>query len=489
MDGDSGINVIFRARVLLPTVTGSHMRQADSARHIPSAAAILCAALCARALLPLIAYIWTRDARIFEAPDTASYRACAEALATSGSFSIGGIPEIVRTPGYPVLLVPGVALGRVTAVTVWLQIVLGCVTVWLACRVAFILTGSRQAAAASGLLCAFEPLSVLYCSLLLAETLFAATLMLFLFLFLIYLKRGRIRHLVAAACALAGSVYVRPIAYWMPLVMTLLLAAAACGRRGRRGKDILSAFEFLCICAALIGAWQVRNYLDTGYGGFSAVGDINLYFYHAASVSAAEKGESYYAAQRRMGRHEAARLREAGRQGVQEPQAARFSRMAREAREILLAHPATCAAHYARGVARTMLDPGAVDYLKFFGRYREGSGLLGEIIDRGLVSTVYGLARVRPALFLSNLILGLVLILYLGSALAVFAGGPARGIPLAAVAITALYLIILSGGANALGRFRHPVMPLVCVLGGCGLERIWRGGTAGRRRRVAYVIE
>jgi 4-amino-4-deoxy-L-arabinose transferase-like glycosyltransferase len=443
------------------------MRKADSPWHVPSAAAILCAALCVRVLLPLIAYTWTRDARIFNTPDTASYRACAESLARIGSFSIGRVPEIVRTPGYPVLLVPGVALGHVTAVTVLLQLVLGCATVLLVYRVAFILTGSRPSAAASGLLCAFEPLSVLYCSLLLAETLFATTLMLFLFLLLVYLKRGTMRHLAAAACALAVSVYVRPIAYWMPLVMTLLLAAAACGRRGRRGRDTLRAFAFLCICAALIGVWQVRNVRETGYRGFSGIGEQALYFYDAAAVEAAVRGESYYTAQRRVGYHGGA---------GDASEARRLERMAADARRIILAHPGTFAIQYARGVARTMFDPGAIDYLKFFGRYREGGGLLGEIIDRGLARTVYMLARTRPALFWGNLILGLVLLVYLGSALTAFARGPTRGITLAAVAVIALYLIILSGGANALGRFRHPVMPLVCVLAGCGLERVGRRG-------------
>lgn len=456
--------------------TGNHMWKADSPWHVPSAAAILCAALCVRVLLPLIAYTWTRDARIFNTPDTASYRACAESLARTGSFSIGGIPEIVRTPGYPVLLVPGVALGHVTAVTVWLQIVLGCVTVLLVYRVAFILTGSRPSAAASGLLCAFEPLSVLYCSLLLAETFFATTLMLFLFLLLVYLKRGTMRHLAAAACALALSVYVRPIAYWMPLVMTLLLAAAACGRRGRRGRDTLRAFAFLCICAALIGVWQIRNFLTTGYRGVSAISDINLYFYHGAGVMAVETGESYYAVQRKMGYGDEMVYLQQHPDQKNLPPALRYVKMGKEGREIIRAHPLTFANCYLRGLIQTAFDPGAIDYLKFFGRYREGGGLLGEIIDRGLASTACGLARARPALFWSNLILGLVLLVYLGSSLAAFARGPARGITLAAVAVIALYLIILSGGANALGRFRHPVMPLVCVLAGYGLERVWRRG-------------
>lgn len=452
----------------LSPATQIDARKTGSQPHMRTLAAIMCAAICTRALLPFIAYSWTRDARIFKAPDTASYLACAESLARTGSFSAGGIPEIVRTPGYPLLLLPGVLLGHVTAVTLLLQLLLGCATVWLVYRATSLITGNGRAAATAGFLCAVEPLSALYCSLLLAETLFATALMLFICLFIRHLKTGGMGCLAAAACALAAAVYVRPIAYWLPPVTAAVLAAA---RRpdGRRRKNALAACAFLCICAAAIGPWQIRNFRETGYRGFAAIGEQTFYFYDAAAVEAAARGEPYYAVQRRMGYRDGA---------VDASSAEALERIAAESRRIVRGHPGIFAAIYAKGIARTLLDPAAVDYLKFLGLYREGSGLLGRIVDRGLADAVCELALTRPALFWANLVLGLALAVYLAGALLSFAGGGLeRGVPLAAAAIAALYLVILSGGPNALGRFRHPVMPLVCVLAGCG--------SAGMRRKRA----
>ena len=459
----------FLALKSLLTMTENDMWNADSPPRTSSLTMIMCIALFSRALLPFIAYSWTHDARIFKLPDTASYLACAESLVRTGSFSIGGIPEIVRTPGYPLLLVPGVLLRHVTSVTVLLQMFLGCVTVWLVYGATLALTGNRTAATTAGLLGAVEPLSVLYCSLLLAETLFATAIMLFLFLFVCHLKTGKISYLVTAACALVATIYVRPIAYWLPFAMAVVLAAAH-RRQGKRGRSVLLAFVFLCICAVSIGLWQVRNYRATGYRGFSGIGEQTLCFYDAAAVEAAVRGEPYYAVQQRM-RYHNGMVDVSGAEGLEH--------IAVKARRIIFAHPGVFAILYAKGIVRTLFDPAAVDYLKFLGCYQEGSGLLGKIVDRGLADAMCELARTRPALFWGNLGLGLVLSVYLVGALLPFVRSRERGVPLGAVAIVALYLIILSGGPNALGRFRHPVMPLVCVLAGCGFARIWRKRTTG----------
>jgi len=442
------------------------MWKADNPPHISSLAVIMCVALCTRALLPLVAYSLTNDPHIFKLPDTSSYLACAESLSRTGSFAVGGVPEIVRTPGYPILLAPGILLGHVTAVTILLQLCLGCATVWLVYRTTFLLTKSGTAAAIAGFACAVEPLSVLYCSLLLAETLFAAALMLFLFLLLRYMQTGKSACLIAAACALSAAVYVRPIAYWLPLVMAIVLVAAR--RREKRGKSVIGAFAFLGICAVFIGSWQVRNFRETGYRGFSGIGEQALYFYDAAAVEAAVCGEPYYTVQKRMGYNNAS-LDASNAEGLE--------RIAAEAKRIILAHPVVFATLYVKGIVRTMFDPAAIDYLKFLGCYREGSGLLGKIVDRGILDAMFELSRTRPALFWTNLILGLLLSVYFAGALLSFAGARTRAVPLAAVAIVALYFVILSGGPNALGRFRHPVMPLICILAGCGFDRtLHKGG-------------
>ena len=72
-------------------------------------------ALCLRILLPTIGYFYTRDVTIFIAPDTASYVEPAHELIASHRFFADGAPEIIRTPGYPLLLTARSAAGSASA--------------------------------------------------------------------------------------------------------------------------------------------------------------------------------------------------------------------------------------------------------------------------------------------------------------------------------------------------------------------------------------
>jgi hypothetical protein len=55
------------------------------------------------------------------------------------------------------------------------------------------------------------------------------------------------------------------------------------------------------------------------------------------------------------------------------------------------------------------------------------------------------------------------------------------------VVLVAAYLVFMSGGPQSLSRFRHPVMPELCVLAGYTLAVLvprWVGRRRGRRARA-----
>jgi hypothetical protein len=89
---------------------------------------VLGLALFLRALLPISGYLYTRDATIFYTPDTATYIVPARELVTHHRFFSDGAPEVIRTPGYPLLLTAGLLLDRLELVTVTLQLLLSCFT-------------------------------------------------------------------------------------------------------------------------------------------------------------------------------------------------------------------------------------------------------------------------------------------------------------------------------------------------------------------------
>ena len=78
-------------------------------------------------------------------------------------------------------------------------------------------------------------------------------------------------------------------------------------------------------------------------------------------------------------------------------QAKRLALMRSEASRILLDNSWRYARIHAEGVARLMLDPGATEFLKIYGLYPESGGLLGEIVDQGLVTAISQLRTRRRA--------------------------------------------------------------------------------------------
>ena len=126
-------------------------------------------AVSVRAGVAIGAWLVTRDPSVFYQPDTPTYLAPARELLAHCTFTVGGQPELARTPGYPLLLVPGVWLGHPVAVSIALQIVLSALTVAGVFVLAHELFADRRVARIAAVLYAVEPLSVVYSAVLLAE--------------------------------------------------------------------------------------------------------------------------------------------------------------------------------------------------------------------------------------------------------------------------------------------------------------------------------
>jgi Dolichyl-phosphate-mannose-protein mannosyltransferase len=84
------------------------------------------------------------------------------------------VPEILRTPGYPLLLIPGLLLDRLELVTISLQIMLTCLTMYMVYRIAQLLFECENAAIVAAALFAIEPVSILCTSKVVTDTLFCA---------------------------------------------------------------------------------------------------------------------------------------------------------------------------------------------------------------------------------------------------------------------------------------------------------------------------
>lgn len=446
-----------------------------------------------RALLPISAYLYTHDPTIFYTPDTASYMVPASQLVTHDRFFSNGSkqsrvwnsprtpgPEIVRTPGYPLLLTVGLALGRPAIVTVVLQIILSCFTVYLVYLTAGLLFDSERAALIAALLYAIEPLSILFSSLLSTETLFTAVFMIAVYYLVKYMKRESLMDLAAAGAFLAASVYVRPVDYFLPLlIVTALMSWALIKSEKNKLRLAAHMSVFLAVCVGVTGAWQLRNQRVMDYSGFSSVFSEDMYCCLGASVLAAKQNVSYRQMQNRLGCFSLGVYLRQNPAQRNWHEARIVGYMGRDATQIMLDSPFTFARIYFEGVLRGTFDPASTEFIRFFDLYPKHGGLLNVAVDDGLVESVEALLANRLLAWTTLILLVPQFVYLVGAGMAMARREWDRAMIVMLLIVG--YYLALPGGPADWGRFRHPAMPIMCALAGYGLAASRRPETKSPR--------
>jgi 4-amino-4-deoxy-L-arabinose transferase-like glycosyltransferase len=425
---------------------------------------ILLAAVLLRCGMLLAWFFTGASPGAFEHPDTHTYLGPAQSLIDQGKLLRGNEPEIVRGPGYPLLLALGQSLGHLETTTIAVQIFLSAASVYLVYRLALHVTARSKAALASAWLYAIEPLSVMYCGFLLSETLFTFLLLAFALCLLHFARTAQSHALILAAMLLAGSTFVRPVSYFLPVVVAA--AIVAIGPKVCWPRRLVYACVFLATCTAPLAAWQVRNARSAGYSGFSAITDQNLYFYQAAAMLAAREGKSLETKQAEMGALDDDLFYEQHPEWRGLSTAERYRQMGASARAIIRSDIPLYARIHLTAIGKLLVTPGAGDLLKLLNNF----GQIGE----GTKNASTGPGRLGPTLQrrLAQATLGALLAALLGLAAVGlrFAAGPVAEMRL--LLVIAGYLLVVSGVPDPPARLRHPLMPIVCIFAGAGLAAV-----------------
>ncbi len=434
---------------------------------------VLLIALWLRIALPVSSVAVIGDASQLYSPDTYTYvQPAAEWLAT-GKFAVNGNPEIIRTPGYAALLIPGILLNNLELITVALQILLSCATAYGIYRIGLLIFRRPAPALLGAALYALEPLSILYSSKLLTETLNTALVVFAAYCLIQYLTNTRWHYLLLAALGFSAAAYVRPANYYLPVVIVGVLAVWAIIHRPVPKRTVMQIGTFVLACGIMIGAWQVRNKAISGYSGFSAINAINVYFYHAAAVLAEQQDKSFATVQNELGYMDDALYLQAHPQQLEWSAAEKYDYQMAEGTRLIAAAPLAYLRFYVQGVLRTMLEPSAIEYLKMYNLYPTQGGLLGATIENGLFSTLSSLYRDKPLVFWSTLALALPLLGYYVLALiGLISDRMYRRAPVVMLIAIAGYFLVVAGGPVSVARYRHPLMPVVCLLAGHGLWQV-----------------
>jgi 4-amino-4-deoxy-L-arabinose transferase-like glycosyltransferase len=441
---------------------------------------ILFAALLIRLLLPIVAFIHTQDLLSFHAADTESYVAPAMGIIKYGRYTnfVDGQPELARTPLLPLMLVPGLLLNSLEPVTIALQIALSCLTVYLVYKIALLVFGNAKIAAISAGMYAIEPLSVLYTSKVLTETLFTSAITLSLYYLLKYLDSGSWKDLIICAVSLAASVYVRPVSYYLPFVIALFLVIWGYLKTPDKKQALVKAGMFFIVSMGIIGAWQVRNSLVAGYPKISSIPAINTYYYSVPAVLAETEGKTFEDIQKRMRETDdkiKCQVDPQKRLCAQKPikQSDMYIAMQKEGLKILQENRFVYLGIHLKGLLRVVFGPAGSDYARLFGLNTSSHGIDGGAFVDDTLGTAKNVLQKDLPLFLTYLIPGVILYFYLLCALVGFISEKAlKSLPLMALVTISAYFIAVSGGAVGQGRYRHPVMPIICILAGYGLSLI-----------------
>lgn len=389
-----------------------------------------------------------------------------------GSFWLQQTPNILRTPGYPLfLLLAGFGKLHPLLWIAW-QIVFSALAVALLYRIALALSHSSTTAFLCALLYALEPGSILCSVLLIADALLSCFLVLFIYFLLAYSHSARWRPLLLSSCILAICTYIKPVTYYLPVVIACVLTFVP--RRLPARTKVPRAIAFLLVFSTLVGAWQIRNYRETGYSGFSAISEIQLYFFDDAGVTAKLKHQDYYATQLALGGLNHDEYLAVHPEQSHWSTARQLAYMRSSALSAIAHHPLLFAQLQFRGVAVVLLDPRGIDTLRHLGKYPSGvnSGLMSMVVDRGIPRTLLWVARNRPTLLYTTAGLGGILLFYYFLAFLGISGlwRSSRDACWLLISIAA-YLAFVAGGPAASGRYRDPIMPIVCLFAGFELSR------------------
>jgi len=222
--------------------------------------------------------------------DSPSYVAPAQNLRFQRSFSTLQnqrlVPELYRTPGYPIFLAPFLSkTGDLHyRVVQWVQILLNSLSAGLVYLAALIFWRERRAALAAGSGLAFDFVNAIHCTFILTDILFVF-LMSALLLFLVK------RSFFWAGLMTALAAFVRPIGvYYCGLLSLMLWVNWARHKQTQSGKRVL---VFVIVALLPVLAWIIRNHEATGRWTFSTLQDANIYVVRTALVEMERKHIPY----------------------------------------------------------------------------------------------------------------------------------------------------------------------------------------------------
>jgi hypothetical protein len=116
--------------------------------------------------------------------------------------------------------------------------------------------------------------------------------------------------------------------------------------------------------------------------------------------------------------------------------------------------------------------PCAADLLQLLGLYPDPATMPQRVVNEGVAGGAMRVLQAHPAVAATMLLLEAGSLLLYGLAIFGLIYGRGNRWQIGLLAGTILYFLLISGGAQAVGRYRLPALPFVCVFAGGGLAML-----------------
>lgn len=431
--------------------------------------------------LSLMSVVLISNPKGIWAPDSISYWRNAQALLQHQKFaSSPENPQQIetwRTPGYPILL--ACILGITGNQVIWViitQIALSLLTIYLTFRLGELLFGYRAGLFAS-LFLAMDLTSLTSTQYILTETLFDLLLISSVWFSinwhsLDFSLKSFVYKPMLTGLSLSIATLVRPVIYYyLPFLVLLFVLFGKLKRNNLKQLTKLTASVSIPLIL-LVGGWQVRNGLLSGNYEISSIQGYNLLYYRAAGVVALRDGISLGKA-----RENIYKLIDPNNNfdNIDNINSKIGKIFRNNGIKIILQHPLLYIKSHLKGTINMMLNPGSFSLINLFGFYHKDQDKQSLhdaffLLDFG--DFITGLFKEHMILFFSIIISGTYLMLYYSVVIFGLIQTDYKNnswIHLFIITLV-IYLLLISGGAEAHDRFREPVMPFLSLYAGFGAK-------------------
>ena len=414
-------------------------------------------------------------------PDSITYHNPALSLLEYGKFSVSlnhpDFPETIRTPGYPLFMAFIYYLFGVKPwVVILFQILLSTLTVIMVFDL-----GKRLVSPSVGFIASIflllDPVSFYYSEVLLTETLFTFLITLtiwsssFLFLYKNSNQKPRLIWAIVAGISLAFATLTRPISYYLIFFVLLFFIIWLKKRAFGIRFSILIFMAIMLPSLIFVGGWQFRNFKISGSYELSNIKGYNILFYTGAYIIAQRDGIPFVKAQRDLKKIYGVKS------GLTEPET--FKKWEKIGIKIIKNNPFIYFKSFIKGVIG-FFKPGTRELIDFFfPSYFKDVSILKDfkrLTFKNFLKKYFGL-RDR-FLFFSLLIESFYLfLLYLLFLIGVVVSLNKRNFLAVHLFILGLFLYFVIISAMALicyCRFRMPVVPIIALYAGIGLNNLIR---------------